>query len=94
VTAYKLNFTTCSLCGSCIEACPFDAIQFSKVYNVVGTSRSDFDHMDLVKQFEEKRQSWTPPPAAAVPADLKSQISDLKSIASPPPPTPEEPKAP
>jgi hypothetical protein len=33
------------------------------VYNVVGTSRSDFDHMDLVKQLEEKRQSWTPPPA-------------------------------
>ena len=94
VTEYKLNFTTCSLCGSCIEACPFDAIQFSKVYNVVGTSRSDFAHMDLVKQFEEKRQSWTPPPASAVPADLKSQISDLKSIASPPPPTPEEPKAP
>jgi len=37
VTEYHLNFTTCSLCGSCIEACPFDAIQFSKVYNVVGT---------------------------------------------------------
>jgi NADH-quinone oxidoreductase subunit I len=106
VTEYHLNFTTCSLCGSCIEACPFDAIQFSKVYNVVGTSRSDFDHMDLVKQLEEKRKGWTPPPAVApeqpapaapapaVPADLKPQISDRKSVASPTPPTPEEPKTP
>jgi NADH-quinone oxidoreductase subunit I len=89
VTDYKLNFTTCSLCGSCIEACPFDAIQFSKVYNVVGTSRADFDQMDLVQQLAQKRKKWTPPPLApAAPADLKSQISDSKSSA---PATPSAP---
>jgi NADH-quinone oxidoreductase subunit I len=85
VTDYKLNFTTCSLCGSCVEACPFDAIRFSKVYNVVGTSRADFDNLDLVQQLAEKRKSWTPPsPAPAAPADLKSQISDSKSAAPAP----------
>jgi NADH-quinone oxidoreductase subunit I len=35
VSKYKLDFTTCSLCGSCVEACPSDAIEFSKDYNVV-----------------------------------------------------------
>jgi NADH-quinone oxidoreductase subunit I len=70
VTEYLLNFTTCSLCGSCIEACPFDAIQFSKAYNVVSLSRDDFSHMDLVKQLEARRQVWaqnrpTPPPGPA-----------------------------
>ena len=58
VTEYLLNFTTCSLCGSCIEACPFDAIQFSKAYNVVSLSRDDFNHMDMVKQLEARRQVW------------------------------------
>lgn len=71
VTDYQLNFTTCSLCGSCIEACPFDAIQFSKAYNVVSLTRDAFSHMDLVKQLEVRRQVWAqtqPPPAAETPA--------------------------
>ena len=71
VTEYLLNFTTCSLCGACIEACPFDAIQFSKVYNVVSLSRDDFSRMDMVKQLAERRQVWAqtqPPPAAGTAA--------------------------
>ncbi len=71
VTEYLLNFTTCSLCGACIEACPFDAIQFSKIYNVVSLSRDDFNRMDMVKQLEARRQVWAqtqPPPAAGTAA--------------------------
>ena len=73
VTDYKLDFSTCSLCGSCVEACPFDAIQYSKAYNVVSFSRDTFSHIDLVKQLEDQRTIWernrpapapTPPPAA------------------------------
>lgn len=68
VTEYKLNFTTCSLCGSCVEACNFDALQFSKAYNVVSYDRNQFARMDLVAQAEEKQQQWQaarPAPAAA-----------------------------
>jgi NADH-quinone oxidoreductase subunit I len=87
VTDYKLNFTTCSLCGSCIEACPFDAIQFSKAYNVVATSRSAFDNMDLVQQLAEKRKNWTPPPAA--PAAEAPAAAPAPAAT----PTPEAPKS-
>jgi len=88
VTDYHLNFTTCSLCGSCIEAARSDAIQFSKVVQRRGTSRNDFDNMDLVKQLAEKRQEVGPRrPRRRCRRMLKSQISDLKSVASPTPPT-------
>lgn len=52
VTDFKLNFTTCSLCGSCVEVCPVDALQFSREYNLASTSKSAFCHIDLVKTVE------------------------------------------
>lgn len=53
VTKYILDFTKCSLCGTCIESCNFNAIQFSKDYNLVSTSKEDFI-FDLVKRLEEQ----------------------------------------
>ena len=86
VTEYKLNFTTCSLCGSCIEVCPFDAIQFSKDYNVVSLSRDAFSHMDLVQRLEERRKLWAQqrpvPPPASPPAPVPAPAN--------PPQTPEQ----
>ncbi|MFO1498757.1 MAG: NADH-quinone oxidoreductase subunit I [Verrucomicrobiota bacterium] len=49
VTEFKLNFTTCSLCGSCVEVCPVEALQFSKNYNLAATDKSAFHQIDLVK---------------------------------------------
>ena len=46
-TKYILNFTTCSLCGLCVESCTFNAIRFSKAYNLAGTRKEDFI-MDLL----------------------------------------------
>lgn len=76
VTEYHLDFTTCSLCGSCVEACPSDAIVYSKDYNKVSLTRSDFDHMDLVKRLEPEARAWaeahpqppSPPASATSPA--------------------------
>jgi NADH-quinone oxidoreductase subunit I len=62
VSEYVLDFTTCSLCGSCIEACPSDAIEFSKDYNVVSLDREDFSHMDLVRQLAGEREAWAQHP--------------------------------
>jgi len=53
VTNYVLDFTTCSLCGSCIESCKFGAIQFSKDYNLASTRKEDYI-FDLIKRLEEQ----------------------------------------
>ncbi len=53
VNKYILDFTTCSLCGTCIESCKFGAIQFSKDYNLVSTRKEDFI-FDLLKRLEEQ----------------------------------------
>jgi NADH-quinone oxidoreductase subunit I len=54
VTNYRLDFTKCSLCGSCVEACRDGAIRFSRDYNLAGTSKEDFI-MDLFKRMEAQR---------------------------------------
>ena len=55
LTAYDLDFTKCSLCGSCVEACKFDALEFSKEYNLASTRREDF-HFDLLQRLKERNR--------------------------------------
>lgn len=52
VTEFKLDFTKCSLCGSCVEACKSNAIGFSKAYNLASTSKEEYV-MDLFKKLEK-----------------------------------------
>ncbi len=59
VTAYHLDFTKCSLCGSCVEACRDGAIRFSRDYNLAGWSKEDFI-MDLFKRLELEAQAASP----------------------------------
>jgi NADH-quinone oxidoreductase subunit I len=54
VTYYRLDFTKCSLCGSCVEACRDGAIRFSRDYNLASTHKEDFI-MDLFKRLEAQR---------------------------------------
>jgi NADH-quinone oxidoreductase subunit I len=68
VTSYTLDFTKCSLCGSCVEACRDGAIRFSRQYNLASTSREEFV-MDLFKKLEdEAREAGDIPPAPPAPA--------------------------
>jgi len=53
LTKYQLDFTKCSLCGSCIENCKFNAIQFSSDYNLASTKKEDYV-FDLLKRLEEQ----------------------------------------
>ncbi len=53
VSQFKLDFTKCSLCGACVEACKSSAIRFTKNYNLAGTSKEDFI-LDLFKRLEEE----------------------------------------
>jgi NADH-quinone oxidoreductase subunit I len=54
VTSYRLDFTKCSLCGSCVEACRDGAIRFSREYNLAGTRKEEFI-MDLFQRLEAQR---------------------------------------
>jgi NADH-quinone oxidoreductase subunit I len=53
LTQYKLNFTTCSLCGLCVESCNFAALRFSRDYNLASTRKEDYI-MDLLAVKQEK----------------------------------------
>lgn len=68
VTEYRLDFTKCSLCAACVEACKSEAIRFSKEYNLAGRSKEDF-LMDLLKRLEvehpQMKQGKAAPPQAA-----------------------------
>ena len=55
LTGYTLDFTRCSLCGSCVESCKFNAIDFSRVYNHVSTKKEDF-YYDLLKDLEDENK--------------------------------------
>jgi NADH-quinone oxidoreductase subunit I len=70
VTTYRLDFTKCSLCGSCVEACRDGAIRFSREYNLAALSKEDFI-MDLFKRLEDQSRAEGVElikPAAAAPA--------------------------
>jgi NADH-quinone oxidoreductase subunit I len=51
---FKLDFTKCSLCGTCVEVCPTGALEFSREYNLAAFSKEEF-HFDLLKRLEERK---------------------------------------
>jgi len=55
LTKYILDFTRCSLCGSCVESCNFNALEFSKEYNLASTRREDFI-FDLLQRLEARNK--------------------------------------
>lgn len=55
LTSYTLDFTKCSLCGLCVESCNFNALRFSKEYNLVSFDKDDFI-MDMLKRLEDQRR--------------------------------------
>jgi NADH-quinone oxidoreductase subunit I len=64
VTDFQLDFSRCSLCGSCVEACKSSAIRFSKEYNLASVNQEDFA-FNLLKRLEQEAQAATPAPPAA-----------------------------
>ncbi len=86
VTSYRLDFTKCSLCGSCVEACRDSAIRFSREYNLAGTSKEEFI-MDLFKRLEAQRlesegQGGATPAVAAPPAASAAPVAAPQNPAS------------
>ncbi|MRR57093.1 MAG: 4Fe-4S dicluster domain-containing protein [Deltaproteobacteria bacterium] len=48
-TLFMLDFTTCSLCGLCVESCKFNALEFSREYNQASLSKEEYQ-MDLLQR--------------------------------------------
>jgi len=69
VTQYRLDFTKCSLCGSCVEACRDSAIRYSHQYNLASVNKEDYV-MDLFARLEKQacENGITPSPQASAPA--------------------------
>ena len=96
VTQYMLDFTKCSLCGSCVEACRDGAIRYSHDYNLASTNKEDYI-MDLFKRLENERleaerlagspKSEAQGPRSEVQSP-KSEVSKQETTAAEPPPTP------
>ena len=72
-TEFRLDFTKCSLCGSCVEACRSNAIRFSREYNLAGTRKEDFI-MDLFQRLEKERlEGEALQPAPLLPEPLRPE---------------------
>ncbi len=76
VSFYRLDFTKCSLCGSCVEACRDGAIRFSREYNLASTNKEDYI-MDLFKrlQAEAEREGRPVPTPVAAPEPPKPAVA-------------------
>ena len=103
VTQYVLDFTKCSLCGSCVEACRDGAIRYSHQYNLASTNKEDYV-MDLFKRLEnealeaergEGRAAQAPSPAPEAARAASPAVSPITPPgASPAGNTPPEPLPP
>lgn len=53
-TRVEMDFALCSLCGLCIDVCPTDTLEYSKIYDEAGTHRNwNFDLLDEFRADEE-----------------------------------------
>ena len=87
VSGYRLDFTKCSLCGSCVEACRDGAIRFSREYNRVTLNKDELV-MDLFKKLEEEAK------AAGPVEETKTPGAEAGAPPSPPVAAAPEPAAP
>ncbi len=91
VSQYQLDFTKCSLCGSCVEACRDGAIRFSREYNLASLNKDDYV-MDLFKRLEnEARESGDAPantPVVAAAPSTEGAAAPQVNAAAPGNPAP------
>jgi NADH-quinone oxidoreductase subunit I len=89
VTNYVLDFTKCSLCGSCVEACRDGAIRYSHEYNLASTRKEDYI-MDLFKRLEDESHEAEP---VAGQGSAPAGSPEVPPAAVPAPAQPAAPKA-
>ncbi|CAK7030667.1 MAG: NAD(P)H-quinone oxidoreductase subunit I [Desulfovibrio sp.] len=88
---YHYDFTYCSLCACCVEACPVNSIKFSTELYLAGTRREDFniDLLARLKRTAAKAAANKPakepaavPPAAPPAAEGKAEEAPAKEVSA------------
>ncbi len=66
---YTYDFTYCSLCACCVEACPVNSIKFSHELYLAGTRREDFniDLLARLKRLAAENEAGKAPASEAAP---------------------------
>lgn len=72
VSKYILDFTKCSLCGECIEACRDPCIEFSGEYNLVSQNKDDFV-IDLFQRLKDQSDDYYGPEKKPEDASLETK---------------------
>lgn len=85
---WTYDFSLCSLCGSCVEACPVDSIGFSHDIYMVGTKREDFV-FDQLARLARKAAARKPEPKKAAKAASETAPTATPEAATAPAPAPE-----
>lgn len=60
---FMLDYSLCSLCGTCVEVCPVKSLRFSNDIYLVGTSRDDFK-FDLLERLRSQASPKGDAPAS------------------------------
>jgi len=54
-TRVEMDFALCSMCGLCIDVCPTDTLEYSRIYDEAGGNRNwRFDLLDEFREREER----------------------------------------
>jgi NADH-quinone oxidoreductase subunit I len=56
VAMFEMDFALCSLCGLCLDVCPTDTLEYSKVYEEAGYNR-DW-RVDLLAEFRDYEEEF------------------------------------
>jgi NADH-quinone oxidoreductase subunit I len=52
----EMDFALCSLCGLCIDVCPTDTLEYSKIYDEAGEQRNW--KFDLIDEFRDREEQY------------------------------------
>jgi len=61
-TVFQLDFSRCSLCGTCRDICPVAAIEYCDLYGIAGFTREEF-HYDLLADLPGRAETGVNPAA-------------------------------
>lgn len=72
---YSYDFTYCSLCACCVEACPVNSITFSHELYLAGTRREDFN-IDLLARLKRTAKAKPAKEKAPAPAPTVAKADE------------------
>lgn len=81
-THFEMDFALCSLCGLCIDVCPTDTLEYSRLYDEAGYTR-EWKH-DLLADFNDYEETFIAEQLAREEAEAaeKARLAEEKKRAA------------